>query len=109
MGQTIACAKSMRVDRHLQILGRPEGDFLARFDLYRFSRCGIAPHASSPLSDLENAKTCKTDAFALLEMLCDKTNKIAEEGLTSPFRQLMLLGQGRCKMLERNGTARLSC
>jgi len=40
-------------------------------------------------------------------MLCDKTNKIAEEGLTSPFRQLMLLGQGRCKMLERNGTARL--
>ena len=81
-----------RLDRHLQILGCPERDFLARFDLYRFSRCGIAPHASNPFSDLQDAKTSKTDTFALLEMLCDKTNKIAEEGLTSPFRQLMLLG-----------------
>ena len=44
-----------------------------------------------------------TDAFALLEMLCDQADEIAEEGFTSPLRQLMLLGQGRCKMLERNG------
>jgi hypothetical protein len=74
-----------RLDRHLQILGRAERDFLACFDLYGFSRCGIAPHAGSPLSDLQDAKTCKTDTFALLEMLCDKTNEIAEEGFASPF------------------------
>jgi hypothetical protein len=29
--------------------------------------------------------------------------EIAEESFTSPLRQLMLLGQGLCKMLERNG------
>jgi hypothetical protein len=37
------------------------------------------------------------------KMLCDN----ADEGFTRPFRQLMLLGQGRSKMLERNGTAGL--
>jgi hypothetical protein len=37
------------------------------------------------------------DAFALLEMLCDAANEIAEDGFTCSFCQLMLLGQGaRC-------------
>jgi hypothetical protein len=34
-------------------------------------------------------------------MLCDHTDEIAEEGFTCPFCQLMILGRGRRKMLER--------
>src|SRR5262249_34583056 len=35
---------SQRLDRHLQVLGRPECDFLARFDLDGFSGRRVAPH-----------------------------------------------------------------
>jgi hypothetical protein len=51
------------------LLGRTERDFLACFDLDRFTGCKIAPHASSALPDLQDAKTRNTDSFAFLEML----------------------------------------
>ena len=92
-----------RLDRHFQILGRSESDLFAGLDLDCFSGSRIAPHASCPLPDLEDAETGNSDSFALFKMLCDFANEIAEEGFTSPLRQLMLLGQGRSKMLERNG------
>jgi hypothetical protein len=40
------------LSRHLQILGRPECDFLACFDFDRFAGCGIAPHAGCAIFDL---------------------------------------------------------
>jgi hypothetical protein len=42
-------------------------------------------------------------------MLCDNADEAAEEGFTCSFRQLMLLGQSRGKVLERNGTAGFGC
>jgi hypothetical protein len=47
---------------------------------------------------LQDTEARNTDSFALLKMLCDNADEIAEEGFTRPFRQLMLLGQGRSKM-----------
>jgi hypothetical protein len=47
---------------------------------------------------LQDTEARITDSFALLKMLCENADEIAEEGFTRPFRQLMLLGQGRSKM-----------
>jgi hypothetical protein len=58
---------------------------------------------------LEDTEARDTDSFALLKMLCDNVDEAAEEGFTCSFRQLMLLGQSRGKVLERNGTAGFGC
>jgi hypothetical protein len=78
------------LNRHLQFLCSPECDFLAGFDLDCFSGGWIAAHASGAFSHLQNAETRDTDPLALLEMLRDQADEIAEEGFTSPLRQLML-------------------
>jgi hypothetical protein len=44
-----------------------------------------------------------------LQMLGYQGDEIAEDGFTCSFRQLMLLGQGPCKMLERHRTAGFGC
>ena len=85
------------LDRHLQILRRPKGDFLACLDFDRLASCGIAAHAGCALSDLEDAKARDADSFAFLEMLCDYSDQVAEDGFTSPLRQMIFLGQGRSK------------
>ena len=96
------------LNRHLQFLCSPECDFLAGFDLDCFSGGWIAAHASGAFSHLQNAETRDTDPLALLEMLRDQADEIAEEGFTSPLRKLMLLGQRGRKMLEGNGAAGLA-
>jgi hypothetical protein len=50
------CRIGRQLDRHLQILGRPERDFFACFDLDRFAGCGITPHAGCTIPDLQNAE-----------------------------------------------------
>ena len=57
--------------------------------------------------NLQDAETRNADSFALLKMLCDGADEIAEDGFTCSFRQLMFLGQGRRKMLERHRTTGL--
>ena len=52
LGAFTDCVRQL--DRHFQILGRPEGDLFAGLDLDCFSGSGIAPHASSPLPDLQD-------------------------------------------------------
>jgi hypothetical protein len=79
-------------------------DFLAGFDLDCFPGGRIAAHASGALSNLQNAETRNTDPLALLEMLRDQPDEIAEEGFTGPLRQLMLLGQAGSEMLESDWT-----
>ena len=71
--------------------------------------CRIAPHARRPLPDLQDAETSNTDSLILLEMLRDQANEVAEQGFTCLFRQLMLLGQDRGKLLERNWTPGFGC
>jgi hypothetical protein len=94
-----------RLYRELQFLGRAKCDLLAGFDLYRLASCRIAAHSSWPFSDLQDAKTSNSDTFSFLEVLGDETDKIVEQGLSLPFRQLMLLGQAGRKMLESDWTS----
>jgi hypothetical protein len=63
---------------------------------------GLRPIRAPRFPDLQDAETRNTDSLALLEMLRDQAN--AEQGLTCLFRQLMLFGQDRGKMLECNWT-----
>jgi hypothetical protein len=82
--------RTKRLHRELQFLGRTKCDLLAGFDLDRFASCRIAPHSSWSLPDLKDAKTSNSDTFSLLEMLGNETNKLAEQGLSLPFGQLLL-------------------
>src|SRR5262245_32126946 len=77
------------LDRHLQVLGWPECDFLARFDLDGFSGRGVSPHASRALPDLQDAKTRNPDPFAFLEMLGDQAHEVAEDRLALAFREFI--------------------
>lgn len=47
---------------------------------------------------MQDTEARNTDSFALLKMLCDNADEIAEEGFTRPFRQLMLLATFRRKI-----------
>src|SRR5207248_9064244 len=67
------------LNRELQVLRCPKRNFPACFDLDRFSGCRIAAHASCALPDLQDPKACHPDSFALLEMVGDKADEIAEE------------------------------
>ena len=69
---------------------------------------GLRPMRAARFLNLQDAETRNTNSFALLEMLCDFADEIAEEGFTGPLRQLMLLGQGRCKMLSVTGRLALA-
>src|SRR5262249_43564008 len=96
---------SQRLNRHLQVLGRPEGDFLARFDLDGFSGRRVASHAGRALPDLQDAKTRNPDPFAFLEMLGNRAQEAPEDPLPLAFGEFMI-GRHPCrKMLKRNGTA----
>jgi hypothetical protein len=66
-----------RLSRHLQILGRPECDFLACFDFDRFTGCGIAPHAGCAIFDQWDTEGRNTDSFALLKMRRDYVDERA--------------------------------
>ena len=57
--------------------------------------------------NLQDAQTHNADAVTLFRVFCDSDDEIAENGFTCSFRQLMLVGQGRCKMLERHRTTSL--
>ena len=96
-----------RLNRHLQVLGWPEGDFLARFDLDGFSGRRVSPHAGGALPDLQDAKSRNPDPLAFLEMLGDQAYEIAEDRLALAFREFMIGRQPCRQMLERNGTAGL--
>jgi len=98
-----------RLDRELQLLGCAKCDLLACLDLDRFAGGRIAPHSRWPLPDLKDAKTSNSDTFSLLEMLGNETNKIVEQRLPLPFRQLMLLGQAGREMLESDWTSGRFC
>src|SRR5262249_56073972 len=95
------------LDRHLQVLGRPECDLLARFDLDGFSGRGVSPHAGRALPDLQDAKTRNSDPLAFLEMLGDQAHEVAEDRLALAFREFMIGRQPCRQMLERNGPAGL--
>src|SRR6185312_243955 len=89
-------------DRFLELLGSPEGDFLRRLDLDRFAGCGVAAHARGALAHLQNAEAADADALALLQMLDDITDEIAEHGLCLLLRHFVLFIHRRSEMLQSN-------
>jgi hypothetical protein len=54
-GQILSARCIRKLNRHLQILGGTECDFLACFDLNGFAGRRIAPHAGCALSDFEGS------------------------------------------------------
>jgi len=89
-------------NRDLQILGRPECDFLACFDLDDLAGRRIAPHASGSFSYLQDAKPGNSYSFALLQMLGDQSDQVVKEFALRPFRQLVLFGQACGELGKRN-------
>src|SRR5436190_9922036 len=85
----LGAAKGGGSDRLFQFLGRTEGDLLARLDLNRLARCRVAPHARSAFAHYEDAKPADANAVALLEMLGQQTDQIAENGLGLLLRHFM--------------------
>src|SRR5216684_2200632 len=77
--------KDVLSDGFLQLLGCAEGNLLAGLDVDRFAGGGVAAHAGGALAHLQDAETDDTDALSLL------------------LGQLLLIGDCRCEMLERDG------
>src|SRR5262249_35459080 len=77
------------LDRHLQVLGRPECDLLARFDLDGFSGRGFAPTAGGVWPDWKDAKTHIRARLSFLELLGDKPQGAAEDPPALAFGDLM--------------------
>src|ERR1043166_6820267 len=90
-------------DRFLQLLGGAEGNLLARLDLDRLAGRGIAAHARGALAHLKHAEADEANAIALLQMLGDEIDKIAEEGFGLLLRHLMALSQRGGEVLEADG------
>src|SRR3954468_8996210 len=103
-GRCVSDARTgRRSDRFLELLGSAEGDLLARLDLDRLTRGRVAAHARGALADLQNAETDEANADALLEVLCDEIDEVAEKGFRLLLRHLMVLGQRGGEVLETDG------
>src|SRR5262245_20671291 len=89
--------------RLLEVLGRPEGDFLARLDLDLLAGGGVAAHARGALAHLQDAETDDADAVALLDVLDDQVDRVAQETLGGLLRQFVILGELRSQMAQRDG------
>src|ERR1700733_12809635 len=94
----------MRVgsDGFLELLGRAEGHLLAGLDVDGFAGGGVAAHARGALAHLQDAETDDADALALLQVLGDSADQVAQNGLSALLRQFVLFGQRCCEMLERD-------
>ena len=83
------------LDGFLQFLGSAEGNLLARLDVDRFTGGRVAAHAGGALANLENAEADDADTLALLEVLGDLGDQIAEDGFSGLLRQLVLFGESQ--------------
>src|SRR5664279_1878053 len=102
----------LSLDRLFQFLRGAEGDLFARLDLDRFAGGRVAAHARGALAHLKDAEAADADALALLQMLDDVADEIAEYGFRLLLRHLMgfrergremLQGDGyRCRSFSRN-------
>src|SRR6478672_7632026 len=92
-----------RSDGFFQLLRGAEGDLLAGLDLDRLAGRGVAAHARGALAHLQDAEAADADAVALLQMLDDIVDHAAEDRLGVLLRQLVLLGDHRREVLQRNG------
>ena len=91
------------LDRFFQFLRSAESDFLAGFNLNLLAGRGIAADAGCALAHLKNAKAANTNAFALLQMLHNIADQIAEHGLRLLLRHLVRFRERGGEMFKRDG------
>src|SRR5579864_7350129 len=91
--------RSFKLDRLFQFLGGAEGDLLARLDLDRLAGGRVTAHARGALADLKDAEPADADALALLQMLDDIADEIAEHGFRLLLRHLVGFRERGRKML----------
>ena len=87
----------------LEFLGRAEGNLLAGLDLNRFAGGGVAAHAGGALANLEDAEPDDADALALLQVLGDAANQVAQDLFGLLLGQFLVFGDRRRQMLQRDG------
>ena len=94
---------TQELDGFFQFFGCSESDFLAGPNLNCLAGRRVAPHASASFSNLQYAEPRNSDSFTLLQMLGDQTDEVVEEFASRAFCQLMLFGQARGELGQRNG------
>src|SRR5262249_2311845 len=80
-----------RSDRHLEVLGSSECDFLARFDLDRLASRRIAADAGGALAHLEDTEPGYFYPLAFLQVLGDQASEVLKHLLALLLRKLMLI------------------
>src|SRR5690606_13133392 len=95
-------AESPILDGFLEFLGRAESDFLAGLDLDLFAGRRVTAHARRTLADLQNPETADADLVTFLEMLRQQTHEVGEDFARDLLRELMLVGERRRQMLQRD-------
>src|SRR5450631_769369 len=88
-----------RSDRHLEVLGGAEGDFLARLDLDRLAGPRVAAHARGALAHLKDAEPGDLHPLALLQVLGDQTDEFFNHLLALLLCELVLLREGVGQLL----------
>src|ERR1700738_5101489 len=96
--------KRLLSDGFLQLLGCAEGNLLAGLDVDGFTGGRVAAHAGGALAHLQDAETDDADALAFLQVLGDAANQVVQDGFGLLLGQLLLVGDGRSQMLERDGS-----
>src|SRR5262249_48095952 len=90
-------------DGFLQFLGGAEGNLFRSLDVNGLAGGGVAAHARSALAHLQDAEADDADPLALLEVLGDPGDHVVEDGLGLLLGQLLLVGDRRREVFERNG------
>src|SRR2546427_651787 len=92
-----------RSDGFLEFFSGAERDLLAGLDLDWLAGRGIAAHACRALAHLQDAESADADAVALLEMLDDEIDHVAEDRLGLLLGKLVGLGDIGREVLQRHG------
>src|SRR5262249_1716274 len=93
----------VRLHGFLEFLGGTEGDLLAGLDLNWLTGRGIAAHARCALAHDQDAEPTDADAVALLGMLGQEADEIAENRLGLLLRHFVGFREICGEMLERYG------
>src|SRR5258707_4656065 len=105
------CGRSpgIKSDGFLELLCGAEGYLLACLDLDRRAGCRVAAHAGGALAHLQDAEAADADPIALLQVLGDEADEIAEDRLGLLLRHLVIFRQLRCQVSQRDGELLYRC
>src|SRR6478672_7882978 len=96
--------KGVLSDGFLELLGCTEGNLLAGLDVDGFAGGGVAAHAGGALADLKDAETDDADALALLQVLGDHGDHVAQDRLSLLLGQFLVFGDRRRQVLQGDGS-----